>query len=578
MPDNSILIGLVSSGGNIAPNKYGGILTIIKINLYRVQLKFNVDYSHGVVKEFTATYHGQNGLSSWGENYSEHNGVKTNLTENDSSKIFTAKGALDLFNKLTTLISDSVNTAKEALRIDISRKEDKFEKNDGFNLQKTDVPEDNSNKLFTAKGALNLKTRLDNQQIAYTYSNLAYFGYDSQNANLIDVIGKMVNSSILIAAVESGGNIGPFSLGGILQIIKNGTYRVSLKFYTDNAIAPREFIAYYHPNNGLSSWGENYTEHNGIKTDLVENSSVKIFTAKGALNLKNWLVENYTNLVSNSVSNLTNLVNSKVSHGGYGGTGLDLFNLIQTNRFRNLYTDMSQVGFDAKNIDLVELVTNRMTDYSILTAIIEPGHNLNIGFGIGTPGGTLQIIKLNSARIIIKYFVDSSSSTRIFIAGYHYVAGLTPFREVHTDQSPPVPVGSYFYTDNPTNPAQTYVGTTWRKINARFILGTNEGEASGLEGGNSSIQLQTGNLPRFRLTIPPHWHYICRTDSEGARMFDDNGGNSDAETNSSSRYSNTGVQWRTTTQEEQNTNYLGDGTPFSIIPPYRTTHIWLRVS
>ncbi|MDY4011399.1 MAG: hypothetical protein SOY60_07005, partial [Fusobacterium gastrosuis] len=33
---------------------------------------------------------------------------KTNLTENDSNKLFTARGALDLFNTLTTAISTAV--------------------------------------------------------------------------------------------------------------------------------------------------------------------------------------------------------------------------------------------------------------------------------------------------------------------------------------------------------------------------------------------------------------------------------------------------------------------------------------
>lgn len=85
---------------------------------------------------------------------------KTDLTENDSNKLFSAKGALNLFNTLTTNFTDAINIAKEALRIDIARKEDKFGKNSGFNREKTDLVENDTNKVFSAKGAFDLKTYL----------------------------------------------------------------------------------------------------------------------------------------------------------------------------------------------------------------------------------------------------------------------------------------------------------------------------------------------------------------------------------------------------------------------------------
>lgn len=58
---------------------------------------------------------------------------KTNLTENDSNKLFTAKGALDLLNNLTTAISTAVEAAKTALRVDITKKIDKTSKSDAVN-------------------------------------------------------------------------------------------------------------------------------------------------------------------------------------------------------------------------------------------------------------------------------------------------------------------------------------------------------------------------------------------------------------------------------------------------------------
>lgn len=58
---------------------------------------------------------------------------KTNLTENNSNKLFTAKGALDLFNNLTTAISTTVEAAKTALRLEIAKKIDKTSKSDAVN-------------------------------------------------------------------------------------------------------------------------------------------------------------------------------------------------------------------------------------------------------------------------------------------------------------------------------------------------------------------------------------------------------------------------------------------------------------
>lgn len=62
---------------------------------------------------------------------------KTNLTENDSNKLFTAKGALDLFNTLTTNFTNAVNTAKEYFRTELVKKIDKTSISDSLNSTST---------------------------------------------------------------------------------------------------------------------------------------------------------------------------------------------------------------------------------------------------------------------------------------------------------------------------------------------------------------------------------------------------------------------------------------------------------
>ena len=72
---------------------------------------------------------------------------KTNLTENDSNKLFTAKGALNLWNKLTSLIEE---------------KEPKISKLSGFNLSKSDADDlDSSNTLATSKAVKKVKDALN---------------------------------------------------------------------------------------------------------------------------------------------------------------------------------------------------------------------------------------------------------------------------------------------------------------------------------------------------------------------------------------------------------------------------------
>ncbi|MDK4517134.1 hypothetical protein MVQ18_10300, partial [Fusobacterium necrophorum] len=81
---------------------------------------------------------------------------KTNLTENDSNKLFTAKGALDLYNKLTSAIAE---------------KEPKISKKSGFNLSKSDADDsDSSSTLATSKAVKKVKDAL--QSLNLSWSNI----------------------------------------------------------------------------------------------------------------------------------------------------------------------------------------------------------------------------------------------------------------------------------------------------------------------------------------------------------------------------------------------------------------------
>ncbi|MGL5075979.1 MAG: hypothetical protein ACRDBG_09070, partial [Waterburya sp.] len=73
----------------------------------------------------------------------------------------------------------SINALKKSLQIvksALAGKEPAFSKNSGFNLTRTDAVEDNPLKVFTSKGALNLKNELDNKKLNKTGDVLSLKG------------------------------------------------------------------------------------------------------------------------------------------------------------------------------------------------------------------------------------------------------------------------------------------------------------------------------------------------------------------------------------------------------------------
>jgi hypothetical protein len=61
------------------------------------------------------------------------------------------------------------------------------------------------------------------------------------------------------------------------------------------------------------------------------------------------------------------------------------------------------------------------------------------------------------------------------------------------------PVGSLYWSKNPTDPADLF-GGTWERIKDKFILAAGDDYEAGTEGGEASVVLKTEELP-------PHSHY-----------------------------------------------------------------------
>ncbi len=65
----------------------------------------------------------------------------------------------------------------------------------------------------------------------------------------------------------------------------------------------------------------------------------------------------------------------------------------------------------------------------------------------------------------------------------------------------PYGVGDIFITKSSANPATTWPGTTWKKLEGRFLYGTSGSEAVGGTGGATEVALSTANLPAHNHSV-----------------------------------------------------------------------------
>lgn len=146
----------------------------------------------------------------------------------------------------------------------------------------------------------------------------------------------------------------------------------------------------------------------------------------------------------------------------------------------------------------------------------------------------------------------------------------------------PFPVNSLYISLGNENPSSLWLGTTWQKQENRFLLGAGSSYNLGSTGGSNSISLSANNMPRHRhrvdqtsASVPPHAHNVkgmagwagetgyitmqSKVTMQGIVSTESAGGGS---TGSFAPY----------------TDYQGNGSAFSIMPPYLAVNIWKRTS
>ena len=147
----------------------------------------------------------------------------------------------------------------------------------------------------------------------------------------------------------------------------------------------------------------------------------------------------------------------------------------------------------------------------------------------------------------------------------------------------PFPVNSLYLSLGNENPSSLWLGTTWQKQENRFLLGAGSSYGLGATGGSTNVSLGIDNLPSHRhkvdsssATIRPHKHKISRDYSGNLSMagFAENDGIKFGWTDQYIQEAGGG----TTGSFAPYTDYQGNGSAFSIMPPYIAVNIWKRLS
>lgn len=150
----------------------------------------------------------------------------------------------------------------------------------------------------------------------------------------------------------------------------------------------------------------------------------------------------------------------------------------------------------------------------------------------------------------------------------------------------PYSIGDIYITTLSINPATRFLGTTWQKIEGRFLLATSGSNASGQTGGSNTKTISKANLPNiklqvdtFSLTINPpdiqlYNDYAGNSESGGSTLATEGSASKAGWAKSYIRINSGG----STGTASPDTSALGSGTALDITPSFYTVHIWKRLT
>lgn len=133
------------------------------------------------------------------------------------------------------------------------------------------------------------------------------------------------------------------------------------------------------------------------------------------------------------------------------------------------------------------------------------------------------------------------------------------------------PVGSYYITEDESDPSSILGIGTWTKVEGRFLLGASSTHPIGEMAGEETHVLTNAELA-------PHSHGVTvdvMMISDPSLAFRINDSNFDGLAASDNLNDKAGV--RCTNQQKQFVGTDGEGKPHNNMPPYRAVNIWRRI-
>ena len=441
-------------------------------------------------------------------------------------------------------------TKKDPPSCDDVGAEPKFPKNDGFNRVKTDLAENDTNKVFSAKGAFDLKT--------YLVTN-----YTTLMNNIRDTLTNSINTKLPHGGYGGTGQ----QLKNEIDTINNSRFKIITK-----------------------SIGNSST--NTDLNTIVDNG---FFVSASASNL-------FTNTpegVSAFELTVTGLTDGRLGYKTQLLKKLDSNKyFVRTNKHwsDSNWTPWQQLAFDNEVYKRCRYLEKGLpTAEDILR--LEPGiYNVAMSPIFELPNGYYTIQRLNDRyesgdNTVIAYKAGSGEKFYITSFNSNRWTGWKEFNHC------PYNVGDFYLTSNTRNPALVWHGTSWELIEGRMLIGAKSGQFNlGSTGGNQNINLALGQLPRHRFQVDSFSlgrGSMNITGSLGSPTKE--GGNVAtgafvvSSTGSTGRSAGGGgghVAWNfdasrawtgTTTSASPYTNYVGNGEAINIMNPYLAINIWKRI-
>lgn len=124
------------------------------------------------------------------------------------------------------------------------------------------------------------------------------------------------------------------------------------------------------------------------------------------------------------------------------------------------------------------------------------------------------------------------------------------------------PIGSIYMSVNAADPSTLFNGTSWEKLEGRFLLGSSSTYKPGSTGGEATHALTTSEMPK-------HTHAMYSGNGGGDGTWEPDGG---------SYLVDSVTENKTTWWASLGMNYAGGSAAHNNMPPYLSVNMWKRTS